>query len=835
MPKKLVIMSSKEGREALRGCGVLPPSVFKRFGEMDDGDFASRGHAGAAVHGEDAERAPGENAASLGFHVWPYDPDNKCASPGFGDFPLLSMLGMEPPKNNAEYLERKIAATKLLGSTILHVILLDEFDLGAKAQKPSPCLMEPFVKWCDTLQAGILREYSEEQATGLEHVFILVARNPGGLKVDGKDIQSFCRRLNHAGKSPPDVARIRTCFFLDRAIEIELGDDLFPSGLIWAQMVGRLLLRMLVGFESCPEDPVGWCDGGIRLWKASEFVLDFQPERVHALMSAGINAFVEQLRTGNLHAGTALSIHPWKPSVDRVVGTVPAWRFRDEGLPWNEFPAENCKREAFDDGRWREVSRPPDAGGGKDASNPKADAGRDGNDAGLHAHAGGVDSERTRLANEIHGAMTSADEVRVAVSGWVDEASREVRAYFSPDAGTGVSGYWEKIVQLCLRRARCKDVLDGVVGDYELAKDHYVQKKHCLLAVVAVSLCAGLAFSRFACVFGGGLVLALLLCAGTFAGGLAAMKLMLFLHDRCGRLFRSALLGLCGTADRCVLERDKCARDQIRRAVEIRARMLQIAKMRHFNRMVSRLQGMISAELAAPPAEVFIEDDLPEQSADDRASEVLKQQYDRFFKETNCRIGFEDRGEETARVRVSFPEECESVKTAWSALCARHDPRSAANFPARYFVPFLKRTLKNFQNRYRPEVWRSLTEDSFDDLIAKFRQPAMDQGNAFELVRRIRRFIADDACCSAHVDHENRIGIDVGAEFHYAPMFDDARWSGIKNLWAGLGVNDCPSRLLLGRTPHFALLFSQSQVDFTVKGERLVLRVASEREEEENV
>ena len=39
MSKKLVIMASKEGREALRACGVLPVSVFKGFAEIDEHDF----------------------------------------------------------------------------------------------------------------------------------------------------------------------------------------------------------------------------------------------------------------------------------------------------------------------------------------------------------------------------------------------------------------------------------------------------------------------------------------------------------------------------------------------------------------------------------------------------------------------------------------------------------------------------------------------------------------------------------------------------------------------------------------------------------------------------
>ena len=259
MSKKLVIMASKEGREALRACGVLPASVFKDFAEIDEHDFdhslsklaEDAADAGATyqVSTNDDKRLV-EYAASLGFYVWPHDPDYKCAASGFGDYPLLSMLGMEPPKNNAEYLERKIAYTKLLGSTILHVILLDEFDLGGKTSKPSPCSISPVLKWCDTFQNEILKEYSEEQTTGIEHVFILVARNPNGLEVNAEEVESFCSRLN-APEADRDqnAARIRTCFFLDHSLEVELGDQFFPSAFVWSQMVGRLLLRILIGQE----------------------------------------------------------------------------------------------------------------------------------------------------------------------------------------------------------------------------------------------------------------------------------------------------------------------------------------------------------------------------------------------------------------------------------------------------------------------------------------------------------------------------------------------------------------------------------------------------------
>lgn len=831
MSKKLVIMASKEGREALRACGVLPASVFKDFAEIDEHDFdhslsklaEDAADAGATyqVSTNDDKRLV-EYAASLGFYVWPHDPDYKCAASGFGDYPLLSMLGMEPPKNNAEYLERKIAYTKLLGSTILHVILLDEFDLGGKTSKPSPFSISPVLKWCDTFQNEILKEYSEEQTTGIEHVFILVARNPNGLEVNAEDVESFCSRLNapEAGRNK-NSARIRTCFFLDHSLEVELGDQLFPSAFVWSQMVGRLLLRILIGLEQSPKDPIGWCDGGVRLWKSSEFVLDFQRERVHKLMSEGVGNFIKELRSGNFASDTELALIPWTPSVDCVLKTSPVWKNRDDGLAWNKFSAKECEQETFDDGRWQKLLRPAKSEEGKSTSGPEA-------------HSGDVDIERTRLTNEIHSSMTSTDAVRDVVSGWVSKVSKEIRTYFTKDAGAGVSEYWNKVVQLCFRRAQCKDVLEDVTDEYELAKNHYVQKKYCLLAVIAVSLCAGLVFSRLVIALGGGLFLALLLCAGTFAGGLAAIGLTLYLHDKYGRLGRTAFLRLCRTADGCIIARDKCAHDQIKKAVEVRARMLQLAKMRHFNQLVSRLQNMITAELVAPSSEVFVEDDLPELTEDERVTQVLKDQYSRFFRETNFRVGFEVK-DETAKVRVSFPQECESVKTSWSALCATYDPRSTANFPARYFVPFLRRTLKNFRNKYRPEVWRSLTEGSITELIAKFRQSAVGQNQLFEIERRIREFMADDACYSAHIDFQHRNDIELRTEFFYAPIFDSPNWNDARRAWDGQIVNGQLSRLLLGRTPHFAILFTQSQVNFTVKDKRLALRVAGEREEGDNV
>ena len=831
MSKKLVIMASKEGREALRMCGVLPPSTFKGFAEIDEHDCDRSlskladdvADATCHVSAQDDKRLVGY-AASLGFYVWPHDPDYKCVAAGFGDYPLLSMLGMEPPKNNAEYLERKIAYTKLLGSTILHVVLLDEFDLGGKTKKPSPFSISPIVKWCDTFQNEIRQEYSEEQTTGIEHVFILVARNPNGLEVNAEEVETFCRRLNTSeSKRDKQSARIRTCFFLDRNLEVELGDQLFPSAFVWSQMVGRLLLRILIGLEHSPNDPVGWCDGGIRLWKASEFVLDFQPERVHNLMSRGVVNFIDELRSGNFASDTKLSLMPWIPSVDRVLKTSPDWKNRDENQAWNKFLAKKCEQETFDDSRWKELLRPTKAGDGKDSS-------------GQEAHAGDIELERMRLTKEIHSSMTSAAAVRVGVSNWVVKVSKEIRAYFTKDVGAGISQYWNKIVQLCFRRAQCKDVLGDATDDYELAKNHYVQKKYCLLAVVAVSLCAGLVFSRLVFALGGGLLLALLLCAGTFAGGLAAICFTLYKHNKYGRCGRTAFLRLCRTADECIIARDECAHDQIKRAVEVRARMLQLAKMRHFNQLVSRLQNMIDSELVAPSTEVFIEDDLPELTEDDRVGQVLKNQYDRFFRETTFRIGFEVRAirDETAQVRVSFSNECEAVKTEWSALCDTYDPQSKANFPARYFVPFLRRTLKNFRNIYRPEVWHSLAEDSITDLIDKLEQRAVGQNQLFEIGRRIRKFMDDDAYYSAHIDFEHRNGIEL-TEFFYAPIFDSPDWGEVRQAWAGQDVNGQPSRLLLGRTPHFAMLFTQSQVDFTVKDKRLTLRIAGEREEDDNV
>jgi hypothetical protein len=308
---------------------------------------------------------------------------------------------------------------------------------------------------------------------------------------------------------------------------------------------------------------------------------------------------------------------------------------------------------------------------------------------------------------------------------------------------------------------------------------------------------------------------------------------MIRLHDRAGRRGRSELLALCRTADDCVIARDKGAHNQIKHAVEIRARMLQLAKMRHFRQLVSRLQSMITEELVAPSAEVFVEDDLPEPKEDDRVGEALKRQYDRFLDVTILRIGVNAKSE-APRIRVSFPNECESVRTSWSALCDEHDPRRTANFPARYFVPFLKRTLRNFRNRYRPEVWRSLMEQSIVELIDSFKQATLGRKDVYEIARRIRAFIADDACYSAHVDLEHKRGVDAGAEFFYAPVFDKDRWSEVKALWGGLGVRDQPSRLLLGRSPHFAMVFAQAQVGFEVEDGQLVPRVADAGKEAED-
>lgn len=829
MSRKLVIMASKEGREALRNCGVLPASVFKTFSEIDDHDsespetFEDRESAEAleGVTTEGGRRL--EFAASLGFYIWPYDPDYKCESSGFGDFPIISMLGMDPPKSNVECLERKVDYTKLLGSTILHVVLLDEWDPNARSSQPQKrCSLSAQIAWCDTLQSEIRKEYSDEQVVGIDHAFILVARDPRGLIVDKDEVEGFCQRLNApADARPIDKARIRTCFFLDRHLEVELGDQLFPSAFIWPQMVGRLLLRVLIGLEENPKDALAWCEGGMRLWKSTEFVLDFQQERVHQLMSTGIGKFIEELRTGNKLADTKFSLQPWTPSVDVVLKEPPHWKYRDARLSWNEFQADKCSGETFDESRWLELMRPNEA-----ASAP---ATRD-------AHDGDVEYERKRLTNEIHAAMTAADAVHDEVSGWVCDKSGVVRNYFTTGGGAGVSEYWNNIVQLCLRRAQCKDVIEAVVKDYELAKSHFVQKRFCLLSVVAVSLCAGLVFSRVVLALGGGVVLALLMCGGTFAGGLLSMAVMLRNHNKYGRLGRNALLQLCRTADDCIIARDKSAHDQIANAVSIRARMLQLAKMRHFERLVARLQSMITDELVAPSSEVFIEDDQPECAEDDRVSQTLRDQYDRFVRETSFRIGFEAK-DEPAPVRVSFSLECERVATAWSALCAEHDPRSTANFPARYFVPFLRRTLRNFRNRYRPEVWRALTESSIEDLIDKFRQSVVGQKDAREIERRIRKFVSDDACYSAHIDLENKHGVNAGAELFYAPLFDSGNWKSVKELWEGIGgvnASNHASCLLLGRTTHFALIFAQEKVGFTVKDGRLSLRVVGVQKEEDD-
>lgn len=809
MSRKLVIMTSQEGREALRNCGVLPPSFFKTFEEIDDAEDWN-----AAKNNESKGTASSERlstgASPLNYYLWPYEPDYACRSPSYVDFPILSMLGMPQPKTNMEYLERKIAYTKLLGSTILHVALLDKWDPNAKAKQTiEECSFSAIEKWCDSFQSNVCREYAEEQAAGIEHIFIFVLRNPNGVRVKKDEVESFCRRLNgKCEKSSCDMARIRTCFLLDEHLEIEQGGDFFPSVYIWPQMVGRLLLRVLLGFsDTAQDDPFEWCDGGVRLWKASEFIFGFAQEKVHKLMIAGISNFLDRLSILTPGKISSIGIKPWQPVVQQVLTQSPEWLYRGKDGDWNQLDAKACCLETFDESKWEEVMNLPHVQDGQ-------------NNLGGESHDGNVDYERQKLTQDIHSSLPSVDSVVEAVSKWTEAKSKLVTEFFTSQKDAGVSRYWNEIVHLTLLRAKCKDVLGGFAETYDVARGHYVRRNLCKFAGVAISICAGLVFGRIVQALGGSVLFSIGLGISAFAGGVCSLLTILFLHDRYGKKAQEKIHSLCDIADKCISGRDKGARDQIALAVEMRVLMLRLAKMRHFLLLISRLQSMVGEELRKPSSEVLAKDDIVEKDRNDQLSRDVSDQCDRFFAKTRLCVKVPEE-EGTLDVESGIPRKCEKVVENWKDLCDSCDPNFMGNFPARYYVPFLRRMLQGFGDDYRQKIWNTMANQSqTTDVVAICNNLNFEASSA--VMRVVRDFADDDCCYSAHVDFGQKKS-DDRIEFYYADLFKDC-----KSKWEALDVCARPSSFLLHRTPHFAFLFEQTSVNLVVDSDgRLGLDVVS--------
>lgn len=797
--RPMVIMASEQGREALRMCGVLPPSAFRTIDE-----------------------SVGSGCREPGFFVWPHEPDYACKSAGFGDYPLISMLGMELPKDNAEYLTRKIEAVRLFGATLIHVILLDDFDPKAKpAGKPPLCSIAAVTTWCDQLRTVVQSQYSDEQADDIEHVFVLVARDLRGLRVNADEVTRFCARLNgSAGDANSTDAKIQSCFFLDWHLEIEQGNDLFPSGYVWPQMVGRLLLRMLIAAEEEPNRPMGWCSGGIRLWKAAEFVLDFPPEKIHELMSVGIGKFIKQLKS--LGGGDAeLSLSPWSPSAHRAFQQVPVWLHRATSGDWNKFDPKSCVQETFDASMWRKELA---ATTGSALSNPNRDE--------------DVDRQRFSLTSAIHSSLPAIDSVVSAVSDWSRDASAEVGGHFKPTSKDDLVSCWSEIVKQGIRRANCQDVLEKATGEYELAKSHYVRWKRQIAAAMAISVAAGLVFCRLVLSVGGDIVLAGVLCAGTLVGGLLTAWLTVRAHDGAGAEGRAEILRLCKIADDCVVSRDKEACQQVSVAVKMNSRMRQLAKMGYFKRLVGRLQRMFADELVTPAAEVFVEDDLPEVEPDPSAESDLRARIIQFFDRTNYRIRVDESDCQSVTARENYQKECLRVAQAWTRLCADRDQNCRANFQACYFLPFLKGVLADFRRSYGPEVRKDLAAASLGGALERIVTADGSRGGVNEIKNFVRRFASDDAYYSAHVDLENKHDVTGGAQVFYSPLLDDAKWGQLRDQWkmglvSGLG-NVKPSNVLLAQTPHFAFIFASCRISFGTRDEKLILEFANQGKESDD-
>ena len=676
MQSPLVVFIPEKERDSLRSSGVLPPSWF-----------------------EECNRSLWDGAGDR-IYFWPHMPDYGTAKAGRGGNPPppAQLLGLETKGD--EWMRSENLVAKLFGSTVLHVLFLDdEVDEAPGLVDTEPVLK--LVQWVRALGDSIRTWFADTQNRNIRHVAVVVARR-GPFHLTEDQLAAFREEFGEKGSA------VKTCYLVSSRLEVGIGHDALHAKYLWPVIVGRLLLRVLI--ELAQKDPSnGIFLPGVHLIRSFEYLINCPAEEINGLKEEALQSVYRVIN----HESPAIAADEGgrtrRPQVaNREIDVFPELsgnlvepdspgNVANSTSDWHRVPVMKMVNETNRDSRW----------------NAARERARDNFAACERKHFLEKEQDRVKEARAIFG--------RVAKNpGNIRNEERGLQEKLPADT-YGSDTIYEKWQAMVLAERRRKDAqkrLEDAGLEMVRAQNHYVTAPYGILAVIAASLFCGFALVRILWAAGGngGLLVAIVLSSLSALRAFSAWLATSWFHRRAGRRAMGELKDLVHDVNAKMNERHAAAVQTIRTA-ETRHRIgLRRNAIFVLQRLLERVDRIVDRELLqSPTSDVFYLEEKGEATDAAHAppspdNENMNEEIavfrgrTRFSHMLGSRAAPDANGQKSFNVgkviAEAFQESGEkSFRSFWERLCGETDANQQGNYPAQIFVPRIRDWFRDFGGR----------------------------------------------------------------------------------------------------------------------------------------
>lgn len=719
MSSPLVVFIPEQERDALRSSGVMPPSWY----EMCD-------------------RTLWEGKGDR-VYFWPYAANYKFAAEGGGrPPPPAELLGLET--RGDEWMRSENQVAKLFGSTVLHVLFLDDEVKG----NPGLVDAEPLLalsRWIRSLGDSICTWFAETQNRNIRHVAVVVARK-GFFHLSDDQLRAIEGELTDSGA-------LKTCYFVDSRLEVNLEHDALHAACLWPVIVGRLLLRMLIELSS-ENSSEGIFLPGVHLIRSFEYLMDCPSDKVAEVAQDAQRAVYRLIHLEGIDGESGAASTSRRPEVRNMenngfselktrlseYGGVPSPLPRE--MDWHRLDVDDLVRMTNDDSLW--------------------------NSARALARVDFAECERKMFREKEKDRVMEARSVfgRVAKDpGNIDDEARRLHEQEPHDTWGRDIIYdkWRKMVRAELDRKEAQKRLADAGREMKRAQNHFVTAPYGMLAVVATSLFCGYALFRMFWALGGSLLVAMILSSLSFAGAVGACVSMLWLHRRAGGMALDELCAIKESVDAKMDDRHAASVEIVKTAEARHSVGLRRAAIAVLQRLLERVGRIVGRELQSPTVDVSYRRGSADEADSSRTStkdgDLRREELEVFAAQTRFlhsvagnvpEAGVAASSNVDKVIRGAFRESGEkSFKSFWSRLCAETDGlNQQGNYPAQVFVPRIRNWFKDFGD--------DLVMAQKLDLIANSRNNATAPGLHSVLPEEFGDLRGDSgfALASAHVESD---------------------------------------------------------------------------------
>ena len=721
MQSPLVVFIPEKERDALRSSGVMPASWYEMCG-----------------------RTLWEGAGNR-VYLWPYDADYKSATAGGGrPPPPAELLGLET--RGDEWMRSENQVAKLFGSTVLHVLFLDDEVKGSPGLVDAAPLLA-LSRWIRSLGESICTWFAETQNRNIRHVAVVVARK-GFFHLSDDQLRAIEGELTDSGA-------LKTCYFVDSRLEVNLEHDALHAACLWPVIVGRLLLRMLIEL-SLDNSSEGIFLPGVHLIRSFEYLMDCPSDKVAEIAQDAQHAAYKLIHLEGMEGESGGASASRRPEVKNrenngfaelktrlsEYGGVPSPLPR--GTDWHRLDVDDLVGMTNDDSLW--------------------------NSARERARKHFAECERKMFREKEKDRVMEARAVFCQVAknpGNIDDEARRLHEQEPHDTWGRDIIYekWRAMVLAELHRKEAQKRLADAGREMKRAQNHYVTAPYGMLAVVAASLFCGYALFRTFWALGGSgsLLVALVLSSLSFIGAIGACVSMLWLHRRAGQMAVDELCAIKESVDAKMDDRHAASVEIVKTAEARHSVGLRRAAIAVLQRLLERVGRIVGRELQSPTVDVSYRNGdaegpdgskMPTKDTDLRREELEVFAAQTRFLHSVAGNATDVGGAEGSNVdkviSVAFRESGEkSFKTFWARLCAETDGlNQQGNFPAQVFVPRIRNWFKNFGDDLVMAQKLDLIENSKDNAAVSSLHAILPQ--EFDDLRGDSGF----ALASAHVESD---------------------------------------------------------------------------------